>query len=600
MNNFFSETVINDILDRCNIVDLISSYLPLKRIGRSYKTNCPFHPEKTPSFIVSLEKQIFHCFGCGVGGNAITFVMQYEKINFREALEILAQRSGIPLPQSETSDFQKTKEDFKKNLYSLSEYACQFYHQNLFGVHEANSARTYLQNRGISKETAGHFKLGFAMPDWTALINHLKSKNIQLSAIEKAGLAIAKENGGFYDRFRDRIIFPIVDVKDRIIGFGGRVLDDTLPKYVNSPETPIYSKGKHLFGLNIAKEFLRKTDCAIVVEGYLDMIIPFESGIKNIVASLGTALTIDQIRLIKRYTNNIILLYDADLAGEIATLRTFELFIKEEVNAKIASLPKDHDPDSFVRDFGKEAFLKMILDAKSIFDYKLENLLAKYDPKSSCGKNDIIREILPLVKKFQSQTLKTEYIKKTAETLEVDEKALFEDLKNTKGDADTYEKINSLAISNYQLTEIPITERMLVKLMLEEMHLVDQLRTIIDPSDFIVEPLRKIVQFIFDFFSEGKSYKPNILMNYLGDDKAIQIISELTALEIHDCPDKEKLIEDCVKRLKRDKISHLCEDMHKQIQIAQKTGNEEILNKLIVEYSGLLKQRSLIHGKTCT
>lgn len=599
MVKFFSESIINDVLDRSNIVDVVSSYVPLKRVGRSYKAPCPFHPEKTPSFIVSLEKQIFHCFGCGVGGNAITFIMQYEKVNFREALEILAQRSGIALPQEQFTPFQKTKEDFKNNLYTACSYAGQFYHYNLFNAPEANNARSYLQKRGISKETARDFKLGFAMPDWSALITHLKTKNVQLSAIEKAGLSIAKDNGGFYDRFRNRIIFPIIDIKDRMIGFGGRVLDDTLPKYVNSPETQLYSKGKQLFGLNVAKEHIRKMDYCILVEGYLDMIIPFESGIRNIAASLGTALTKDQVRLIKRYTNNIVMLYDADMAGEIATLRTFELFIEEDMHVRIASLPKAHDPDSFLRQYGKDAFLNMIQEALPLFDYKLRHLCATYDMKESSGKNEIIRNILPMIKKYNSHTIKSEYIKKTAQALNVDEQALFEDFKNVKIDEGGYEKIESLAISNYQLTEIPITERMLVKLMLDEMHTVDRLRTIIEPSDFLIEPLRKIVEFIFNFFSEGKSYKPNILMNYLGDEKAIQLISELAALEIHNCPDKEKLIEDCVKRLKRDKINHLCENLQRQIQTAQKDGNEETLTQLIAQYSSLLKQRSQIYGKTC-
>ncbi|MFH1692323.1 MAG: DNA primase [Candidatus Omnitrophota bacterium] len=599
MNKIFSESVINEILDRSNIVDLISSYLPLKRVGRSYKAPCPFHPEKTPSFIVSLEKQIFHCFGCGIGGNAITFIMQYEKMNFREALEVLAQRSGIPLPAPEMTSQQKSKEDYKKNIYTICEHACHFFHKNLFNTQEANNARLYLNNRGISKKTAQDFKLGFAMPDWSALIDHLKTKGIQLSMIEKTGLSISKESGGFYDRFRNRIMFPITDIKDQIIGFGGRVLDQTLPKYVNSPETQIYSKGKNLFGLHVAKEHIRKADCAIVVEGYLDMIIPFDAGIKNIIASLGTALTIDQIRLIKRYTNNITMLYDADLAGQIATLRTFELFLEEDMNATIASLPKGHDPDSFLRQFGKEEFLKLIENAQSIFDYKLQYLCEKHNPGTSVGKKEIILDILPMIKKFHSHTLRSEYIRKTSQKLDVDEKALFEDLKNTTANTGETQRPDSIAISNYQLTEIPITERMLVKLMLEEMHLIDQLRTIIEPSDFLAEPLRKIVEFIFNFFSEGKIYKPNILMNYLGDDKAITLISELTALEIHDGANREKLIEDCVKRLKKDKINHLCEDMQKQIQTAQKIGDEKILNQLISQYSSLLKQRSQVYGKTC-
>ncbi|OIO36954.1 MAG: DNA primase [Candidatus Omnitrophica bacterium CG1_02_44_16] len=607
MPKLFSENVINEVIDRSNIVELISSYIPLKRAGRNYKSPCPFHPEKTPSFIVSADKQIFHCFGCGVGGNALSFVMQYEKVNFREALEILAQRSGITLPEPDKNDFQRSREDIAKNLYALYETTSVFFHTNLMNSTEAQSTRMYLQKRGISKETAAKFRLGYSMQGWDALIKHLKSKDVSLSLIERSGLVVAKEDSGYYDRFRNRIMFPIIDIKDRAIGFGARVLpgqdkaegDNSQPKYINSPETPIYSKSKNLYGLIQAKEEIRKKDQAIVVEGYLDMILPFETGINNVVASLGTALTIEQIHLIKRYTNHVVMLYDADLAGQLATMRALELLIKEDMDVRVAALPKGHDPDTYARQFGKEKFLDMIEKAKPIFDYKLSYLLSKYDPRTTIGKDKIVREILPAIKKFQNHTLRTEYVRITADKLKVDEKALLEDLKNTKENDYENEKTESSALEHYKLTEIPITERMLVKLMLDEIHLVDQLRTQIEPSDFVEEKLRKIVQFIFDFFSQGRDCKPNILMNYLDDEEAINIISELAALDIHDCPDKEKLITDCVKRLKRDKHTYRCKQLHKEIQTAQSNGNGEILNKLILEYNTLIKQRSQLNGKIC-
>jgi DNA primase len=599
MPKLFSDTLINDVLDRCNIVELISSYLPLKRAGRSYKATCPFHAEKTPSFIVSADKQIFHCFGCGAGGNALSFLMQYEKVNFREALEILAQRSGIPLPEPDKDDYQRSRDDLAKNLYSLYEKACRFYHDNLLKGPEAQEARNYLQKRGISKESAQHFKLGYAQAGWDTLIQYLKKEGTGLSLIEKSGLVVSKENGGYYDRFRNRILFPITDIKDRTIAFGARVLDDSLPKYINSPETPVYSKGKNLFGLNLAKDAIRSANLVIVVEGYLDMLAPYEAGIKNIVASLGTALTIEQIRLIKRFTDSVVMLYDADPAGEIATLRALELLIKEDMQVRIALLPSGEDPDTFVRKFGTEAFVQIIEAAKPIFDFKLQYLLSKYPAHTIAGKDKIVREILPTIKKFPSHTAQAEYIKIAAEKLVVNEKALLEDLKNTSvEDDDEVANQQSLAVDHYKLSEIPITERMLVKLMLDEIHLVDQLRTKIDPSDFIEEKLRKIVGFIFNFFLEGKECKPNILMNYLDDNEAINIISELATMEIHDCPNKEKLIDDCVKRLKRDKVLYRCQELHRQIRDAQALGDHDHLNNLICEYNTLIKKRSLLHGET--
>lgn len=592
MTPLFSDAVITEVLDRSNIIDVIGSYMPLKRAGRNHKACCPFHPEKTPSFVVSADKQIYHCFGCGAGGNALSFIMQYEKVNFREALEMLAQRSGIPLPVPDKTDFEKNRENLSKNLYSLYAKATDFYHTNLLTSPEAQSGRAYLKKRGISKETAYRFKLGFAAPGWETLLTHFKSQGTTLTEIEKSGLCVAREEGGYYDRFRNRIIFPITDIKDRVVGFGARVLDNTLPKYINSPETAIYTKGKNLFGLNLTKDAIRTQDQVIVVEGYLDMIVPFEAGIKNIVASLGTALTTDQIKLIKRFTNNIIMLYDADLAGELATLRALELLIKEDMNVRIAQLPEGEDPDSCVRKHGNDAFLKMSTDAKPIFDYKFDLLVARIKTDTAAGKDRIVREILPTIKKFNSQTMRSECIRRVAQKLDLNEKALWDDLSCVQDDAYENEETTSAAIDHYRLTEIPITERMLVKLMLEELHLVDKLRGIISPSDFMEEKLRKIVTFIFDFFTQGKTFKPSILMNHLGDDEAIAILSELSTLEIHDCPNKEKLIADCVKRLKRDKILYRCHELHKEIQAAQTAGNNETLNRLITEYNTLIKQRS--------
>jgi DNA primase len=599
MGKLYPDAVIADLLDRSNIVELVGSYVPLTRAGSKFKANCPFHPEKTASFIVSADKQIYHCFGCGVGGNAISFIMAYERVDFLDALETLARRCGITLPEPERSSFDRSRDDISKNIAGVNEKACACYHANLLNSKKALTARAYLAKRGIPKETAQKFRLGFATPEWDALISNLKNQGINLGLMEKSGLVVAKESGGYYDRFRNRIIFPIIDIKDRVIAFGARVLGDELPKYINSPETPLYIKGKHLFGLNIAKEEIRKLDAVIIVEGYLDMIVPFEAGIKNIAASLGTALTVDQIRLIKRFTQNIVMLYDADLAGQLATLRALELLIEEDLNVKIARLPEGEDPDTFVRRRGADAFRDMIAQAKPLFDFKFDFLLSRHESASLAGKEKIVKEILPTVKKFPSHIVRSEYIRLIAGTLSLDERALWEDFKDIQEAATSDEAAEheSAAVSHYKLREIPITERMLVKLMLDEMHLIDKLRSVIDPSDFMEEKLRKIVRFIFDFFCQGKECKPGVLMNYLDDEEAIGLIAELAALDIHDCPNKEKLISDCVGRLKRDKILYRCQELHKEIQIAQNSGDALNMEKLISEYNHLIKQRSMAHGE---
>lgn len=599
MPGLYPESVIGEVLDRCNIAELISSYIPLKKAGRNFKANCPFHAEKTASFMVSVEKQIYHCFGCGQGGNAISFVMQYEKTGFREALETVASRCGVPLPEPEMPAGQKKQDDLKKQLYSLYEKTAGYYTEKLLGSGAAQKARNYLQARGISKETAQRFRLGFAGDEWEGLLSYLSRQNIPLSLIERSGLVSAKERGGFYDKFRNRIMFPIIDVKGRTIAFGGRVLDASMPKYMNSPETAIYIKGKNLFGLDVSKDDVRKSDQAIVVEGYLDMIIPFEAGIRNIVASLGTALTEDQVRLIKRYTNRVVMLYDPDLAGQAATLRALDLLVKEDMDVRIAELPEGQDPDSFVRKNGAESFRAMINEALPVFDYKLRRLLSKYDAKSTTGKDRIIREILPSINSFTQYTTRTEYVKRTAQALDVDEAALLEDLKRAGESAAlcaAYEHRRddppSSALEHLRLTEIPITERMLVKLMLEEIHLLDRIRALVSPSDFAEEKLSKIVAFIYDFFEKKKELKPCMLMHYLDDEDAINIIAQLASLDIHNCQNKEKLIEDCVHRMKRDKVLRKCHELQKEIQRAQSEGREKKLQDLLLEYNLLIKQRS--------
>jgi len=599
MAHLYPDAVVTDVLERSNIVDLVGSYIPLKRAGRNYKACCPFHPEKTPSFVVSLEKQIYHCFGCGVGGNAISFVMAYERSNFREALEILARRNGISLPQPAATPIQKARQDTRQLIFTANDKACAFYSDILMQAAQGQAARAYLKQRGITKDTAVAFRLGLAPDGWDHLIQKMKHAGVSLDHLEKAGLIVHKEKGGFYDRFRNRIIFPIYDLKGRTVAFGGRVMDESLPKYVNSPETDAYIKGRHLFGLSQARDAVRRLDEIIVVEGYLDMIMPFQAGVTNIVASLGTALTQDQIRLIKRFTQNVVMLYDPDLAGQLATLRALELLIQEECAVRIAQLPPGEDPDAFVRRNGTDALRALIQNALTLFDYKLSYLTHKFDPGTVPGKEKIVQEMLPTIKKFARATTQAEYLEVLSRRLELDLVALKEDFKRVPSDHASGDPITeSTAIEHSRLGEIPITERMLVKLMLEDMAHIDRLHALIDPSDFMHEQMRKIVRFIFDFFCQGKACRPNVLMSSLNDDTSINIIAELAALDIHDTTDREKLIVDCVHRLKRDKILYQCREMQRRIEEAQHTGTHENLGTLIKEYDHLIRQRSRFHGET--
>jgi len=589
------DNILEDILSRVDIVELISSYIPLKRAGRNFKALCPFHHEKTPSFMVSPDRQIYHCFGCSKGGNAFGFLMEYERMEFPEAVETLAKKAGVVLPEREKQDSQTA--GLITQLYKVNELTALFYESNLNSP-RGLEAKKYLLNRGINESTVKLFKLGYAPDKWDALINHLRNKSINLSLLEKAGLVLTKEGGGYYDRFRERIIFPIFDIKSRVLGFGARLLpgtakdtgEDTSPKYINSPETPIYTKGRNLYGLNLAREAIKESDCVVIVEGYLDFILPYQQGQKNIVASLGTALTQEQARLIKRYTHNVVMVYDADDAGQMATLRTLDIFIEEGMNVKVVSLPEGFDPDLFVRKKGIGDFKEKINQAENLFDYKLRILKSRYSLKDIEAKALISFEMLLTIKRFKNAILKAEYIKRLAEELDVKEDALLQELNKIK-EAKTYSDLGAIGPTRKVLNINP-TEKLLVKLMLEEEELIRQVRERLTPEDFQDERIARIVSLMFDLIEQGKNIEPNKLINYLDDEASAQVICESTLLPEVPSQNKEHIINDCIKRLKNERLRIRKQRLHEQIKTAEDLGDEEKLNRLMQEFHGLIKERS--------
>ncbi|MFA6349548.1 MAG: DNA primase, partial [Candidatus Omnitrophota bacterium] len=542
------------------------------------------HHEKTPSFMVSADRQIYHCFGCGAGGNAFNFLIQYERLEFREAVEMLAKKVGVELPSDNLHNARAAS--LSTAIYKVNEFAA-FYYQNNLNLPVAQAAKSYLLKRGLKEDTIKLLKLGFALNAWDGLINFLRQKNVNLSFIEKAGLALAKDSGGYYDRFRNRIIFPIFDARERAIAFGGRVLDESLPKYMNSPETACYIKGKHLYGLHLSKEAIRQNDLAVVVEGYLDFIMPYQEGVQNIVASLGTALTYDQIRLLKRYTENVVMIYDPDEAGQTATLRSLDMFIEEGVNVKVATLPDGLDPDTFVRKNGIGAFKQAIDSALKLFDYKLKVLSLRYDPTEAEGKAKICSEMLPTINRFSDAVLKSEYLKALAEALKIKEEALFEELKKIKPDslyAVTAVKNDAPGFKAHP------AEKLLMRLMLEESELISRVKENIGPDDFQDKNISKVVSVMFELSQQGKQLEISNLVNYLEDQNVNQFICESAFEPELSASDKERIIEDCVKRLKTEKIRSQRQNLHEQIKAAQHLGDEVKLNCLMQEFNELIKK----------
>ncbi len=584
---FIPENTLNEILNRIDIVELISEYLPLKRSGRAYTALCPFHHEKTPSFTVSQEKQIFHCFGCQAGGNAFGFVMKYDRLEFPEAVETLAKRAGVSIPRDEK---QVKSQGMAQELHKINDIAANFY-SGLLHSAQGSEALNYLKKRGISPETIRVFRLGYAPDKWDGLLNYLRSKNIPLSLIEKAGLIIPKDNSGYYDRFRKRLIIPISDARNRVIAFGARALDNSLPKYINSPETAVYSKSKTLFGLNLSKDAIASEDCAIIVEGYFDLIAPFQSGISNITASCGTALTAEQVRLLKRYSRNIIMIYDSDDAGQAATMRSLELLVEEDMNVRVVRLEKGYDPDTYIRHFTADRFRDLIKEAKDIVDYMLESLKAKYDPAEISQKARIASEILPLVARFKNDILKSEYLKKLSSELGISESSLTTESKKTKKAAGADKQDNSSeARGSLRQAKSFCAESMLVKILLEENELIEHLREKILPQDFKDNRLSRIIARMFELSSEKESIEPQVLLNHFSETDISQAICELTTAEMPNITDKLKLLNDCVNKIKEKSRKSRQVDLCEQIRLAQHSKDENRIYQLLNEFQFLTKK----------
>lgn len=416
MRGLISPASLEQVRSASDIVEVIGAVVPLKRAGANFVALCPFHKEKSPSFNVNPQKQIFHCFGCHKGGDVFSFVQEYENITFVEAVRRLAERARIPLKEEQTEGQAQSRFQ-KETLLQIHEQIAQRWHQALLNDSVGEPARQYLIRRRVSTEAVKLFRLGFAPPAWDDTVNWAKSKGHDLALVEQAGLIIRKEGElRYYDRFRDRLIFPICDEQGRVIGFSGRIIsgDEKIAKYVNSPETPIFRKGKVFFGLDKTKRAILDRGHAIVCEGQLDLIACFMAGIQNMVAPQGTAFTADHARILKRYVDEVVLCFDSDKAGQAAAVRVLDSLIGSGLAIKVAVLPSGHDPDSFIRDNGAEAFRKLIESADGFFDFYLNRLCAENDLKSDKGQVTVVKAMAAAVHKTGNMVLVDKYAQKTA------------------------------------------------------------------------------------------------------------------------------------------------------------------------------------------
>ncbi|MDP8212518.1 MAG: DNA primase [Candidatus Zapsychrus exili] len=588
------EDIVARVIDRSDIVEVISAYVPLKRAGRNFKTNCPFHNEKTPSFVVNPDKQIFHCFGCGVGGNSVSFVMQQERIDFPEAIRILAKKVGISVPENSYSKDQGSS-NVRQEIFEVNDLAADYFHKILLSdkSKEIEKVRAYLKDRDISLDAVKQFKLGFAADSWDGLLEHLKEKGITLGLIEKAGLIISRENReGYYDRFRNRIIFPIFDTRGHCRAFGARALesDEKGAKYINSPETIVYTKGHHLYGFHLAKQAIGQQDSVIITEGYLDCLMPYQNGINNIVASLGTALTTDQIRLIRRYTKNVVMLFDTDKAGQAAMMRSLDALVEEGMFVKVVKLSENDDPDSFIRKYGADSFKEQITNAVELFDYKLNTLSESYNIKEIEGKAHISSEMLITISKFDNEVVRSTYVSKLSKILGVPESSLLLELKKISKTPNDVGFKNREQKSKEKNENLRAVETNILRLLLEEESYIKGIKDDISLDDFQDVRIRNVISEIYDLYSKGKKISFASLINKYDDQNTQEMISALMNQDEMMIGDKEKMYRDCVNRIKSDKVKLKRQDLLEKIREAESAGNTSRLDELTREFNTLIKK----------
>src|SRR4029077_12251115 len=424
----YPETFIEDLKRQADIVRVIQDYAQLKKKGAIWMLCCPFHKEKTPSFSVSPAKEIFYCFGCHKGGSVFIFVMEMERVSFPEAIKLVAEKSGVPLPKLIDDSRFEARRNEADAVIELNKWALEWWEQQLESSGEARIARDYLNRREITDETRKTFRMGYAPDSWDALSIHLRQKGASQDQIERSGLVVKKEEGGSYDRFRGRLIFPVMDIQGKPIAFGGRTLRDEDAKYINSPETAAYIKGRNLFGLNLTRDEIRRAGFVILVEGFLDLIVPYQFGIRNVVASLGTALTPDQVKLMSRFVRKVVVNYDADSAGLQAAKKAIAMLLAEDLEVKILVLPDAADPDEFIRKEGVAAYQRQRGLAQPHIQFVIDEAVRDRNLHRPAEKADAVEEVLPYVRAVQSRIQKRDYFDIAMDSLRIGDAALKREL----------------------------------------------------------------------------------------------------------------------------------------------------------------------------
>ncbi len=550
---YFSEEFVEEVRSKNDIVDVISSYVKLQKKGSSYFGLCPFHNEKSPSFSVSRQKQMYYCFGCGAGGNVFTFIMEYENYSFVEALRMLAQRVGMEIPEMEYSKEAKERADLKNTLLEVNKLAAKYFYAQL-KAEQGKLAHSYLTKRGLSEETITAFGLGYSNKYSDDLYRYLKMKGYSDSILSKAGLISVDEKKGVYDKFWNRVMFPIMDVNNRVIGFGGRVMGDAKPKYLNSPETEIFDKSRNLYGLNRART--SRKSYFLICEGYMDVIALHQAGFTNAVASLGTALTTGHATLIKRYVNEVFLTYDSDEAGTKAALRAIPILREAGISAKIIRMEPYKDPDEFIKNLGAEAFEERIQKARNGFMFSLEVLERDFDMNSPEGKTTFMKEAAKRLNTFEEEIERNNYIDAVAEKYHVgydNLRKLVARVAIQSGLAKPAEKPKQTVDKTKGKEDGNLhSQKVLLTWLIESESVFSQIKKYVVPNDFTEDLYRQVAELLFEQY-ENRALNPAKVMNHFTDEDEHRQVAELFHTKIQKLETKseeEKALKETIMRVK--------------------------------------------------
>jgi DNA primase len=587
----YPQTFIDDLKRQADIVRVIQDYVTLKKKGANWMACCPFHKEKTPSFSVSPAKEIFYCFGCHKGGTVFNFVMEMERVSFPEAIKLVADKTGVPLPKMEVDSRFAARRSEIDDVIELNKWALEWWEQHLGqSGSEAKVARDYLQQREISDETQKQFRLGYAPDSWEALSSHLRQKGATQLQIERSGLVVKKEEGGSYDRFRGRLMFPVMDIQGRPIAFGGRTLRNEDAKYINSPETAAYIKGRHLFGLNLTRDEIRRSGYAILVEGFLDLIVPFQFGVRNVVASLGTALTPDQVKLLSRFARKVVVNYDGDRAGVQAAKKAIETLLTEDLEVKVLVLPDNADPDEFIRKFGANEYQQRRGEAQPHIQFVIDQAVRDRKLTNPAHKEAAIEEVLPFIRAVRSRIQKREYFDIAMDSLRVADPSLRREFWQTlRGGEGARPVVKRSASGHSEAT--PAEQRLLGVLFADE-SLRRQILPLLQAEDYEDLPTAPIFRALRELEQEHSPVDFDTLSEKTGADPLVaRLLPMLLMSESLHASNEHYAAAECVQTFRLMKINHRIEEIRAELAAAEREEDNERVFTLSNEQIELARRR---------